>query len=56
MFRRFYPEQTQEMAKEFAEKILQTKPEISAAAVQGFFLFYKDQPHEMMKNIDKIMS
>ena len=54
MFQRFYPTEPDHVARTFAERVLKTVPCISAAQVQGFFMFYKDSAENIMQNIEKI--
>lgn len=56
MFSKFYPDQPLDKAQEFAQRMSQKVDKISAAEVQGFFLFFKDKPDEMMRNIEQIKS
>ncbi|XP_076282626.1 mitochondrial chaperone BCS1 [Lasioglossum baleicum] len=57
MFLRFYKNnvnQASELAKRFSEDILSQKRNVSPAQIQGFFMFYKNDPHDMLKNISHI--
>ena len=54
MYRRFYPDQTDEQAMLFSEKALAQGENISLAQVQGLFLKYKSDPQGVINNIDQI--
>jgi len=51
MFRRFYPDSDPQLAMEFARQITQLGVEVSAAQLQGFFMFYKRDPLEATNNV-----
>ncbi|XP_023210841.1 mitochondrial chaperone BCS1-like [Centruroides sculpturatus] len=54
MFERFYPYESKESADKFVSTALQTNKDISMAMVQGFFMFYKNDPKNVISNIEKI--
>ena len=57
MFLRFYKSQaenTEELAKQFAEDVLKHERPVSPAQIQGFFMFYKNEPKAVFNNISKI--
>jgi uncharacterized protein (DUF433 family) len=56
MYTRFYPQCTSQKAQLFAQTVLEYYPEVSAAQIQGLFMFHKDnadsvieQAHELSK-------
>ncbi|XP_076662357.1 mitochondrial chaperone BCS1 [Halictus rubicundus] len=57
MFLRFYKDnvdQANQLAKKFSEDVLSRKRNISPAQIQGFFMFHKNDPHDMLKNVAHI--
>nr|KAG5704444.1 hypothetical protein BaRGS_024299 [Batillaria attramentaria] len=44
MFLRFYPDQPESRADEFARLVIATQKPVSAAQVQGFFMMHKSDP------------
>lgn len=57
MFIRFYKsddKDTERLAKEFAQNILAHKRNVSPAQIQGFFMFYKNEPEAVLNNVSKI--
>lgn len=54
MFHRFYPEAPASSSIEFADLIQKLKRPVSMAEVQGLFMFYKNDPESLMKNVEKI--
>lgn len=54
MFTRFYPEQPQKLAVEFAEKTLETGSDKSVAQIQGHFMMFKNDPHGAVQHVDLI--
>jgi len=56
MFQRFYPEETESCANEFAQKVAMHAKNISAAQVQGFFMFYKDSAQDALDNVPNIVN
>lgn len=55
MFQRFYPDEPQSTANEFAQKVGAFAKNISAAQVQGYFMFYKDNAQDALNNITDIV-
>ena len=56
MFLRFYPEEPESRAGEFARLALSVGKPISAAQVQGFFMMHKTDPDTVLKNIELLPS
>ncbi|XP_043681669.1 mitochondrial chaperone BCS1 [Vespula pensylvanica] len=57
MFLRFYksPDNvTRDMAKQFANEVMAQKKNVSPAQIQGFFMFHKNDPEKVIKNITGI--
>lgn len=54
MFQRFYPKLSLGKSRYFAELVLERGKNVSMAQIQGYFMFYKSEPEEVMNNIDKI--
>ncbi|XP_014206737.1 mitochondrial chaperone BCS1 [Copidosoma floridanum] len=57
MFLRFYIEKkndVENLAKKFAENVLSHKRNVSPAQIQGFFLFYKNEPEVVVNNVSKL--
>ncbi|XP_076175061.1 mitochondrial chaperone BCS1 isoform X2 [Ptiloglossa arizonensis] len=57
MFLRFYQSsgnKTEEFAKQFAENVMLQKKNVSPAQIQGFFMFYKNKPDEVLNNVSHI--
>jgi len=50
MFANFYPEASPEQALTFADQVIAGSSEISAAQVQGLFMFFKESAEEALKN------
>jgi len=51
MFKRFYPSDTEERGAVFADKINEMKVDVSAAQVQGYFMFYKNNSQDAIDNV-----
>lgn len=51
MFKRFYPEEPNELAMEFADKVAQLETPVSAAQIQGLFMFFKANPRAAIDNV-----
>lgn len=51
MFLRFYADEPEHRAAEFAEKVKQKLGQVSPAQVQGFFMFHKDNAQDVMNSI-----
>lgn len=58
MFLKFYIENkgagVEKLAKKFANDVLSHKKNVSPAQIQGFFLFYKNDPQVVVNNVSKI--
>ncbi|KAJ8687728.1 hypothetical protein QAD02_023522 [Eretmocerus hayati] len=57
MFLKFYrtkDENTEQLSKQFAESVLAHGKNVSPAQIQGFFLFYKNEPGAVINNVSKI--
>lgn len=57
MFLRFYKATgnvTVDMAIKFAEKVMEQKRNVSPAQIQGFFMFHKNDPENVINNITQI--
>nr|XP_012149312.1 PREDICTED: mitochondrial chaperone BCS1 isoform X2 [Megachile rotundata] len=58
MFLRFYKSdgnnEATQLAKQFAENITSQKRNVSPAQIQGFFMFYKNDPDSVLKNVSHI--
>lgn len=58
MFLRFYrgPEaaKAQELARAFADSVIQHKKNVSPAQIQGFFMFHKNNPDKVLANVHQI--
>ncbi|XP_076752673.1 mitochondrial chaperone BCS1 [Xylocopa sonorina] len=57
MFLRFYrnvDNRANELAKQFTETITSQKKHVSPAQIQGFFMFYKNNPDDILKNVSHI--
>ena len=55
MFERFYPDETTEHAKQFAERVIASVKTISPAEIQGYFMFYKDSGQDALANSDNLL-
>lgn len=54
MFRKFYPESSEELIEDFVRTAAKQEKNLSPAAVQGHFLFYKTQPLEAIRNLHRL--
>ncbi|XP_031777197.1 mitochondrial chaperone BCS1 [Nasonia vitripennis] len=57
MFVRFYQsddKDTERLAKEFAQSVLAHKRNVSPAQIQGFFMFFKNEPEAVLNNVSRI--
>ncbi|XP_014676469.1 PREDICTED: mitochondrial chaperone BCS1-like [Priapulus caudatus] len=54
MFRRFYPEESEAAAGEFAERAAAHGRPVSMAQVQGLFMVYKTDPGAVLQNTDRL--
>ncbi|XP_076339121.1 mitochondrial chaperone BCS1 isoform X2 [Tachypleus tridentatus] len=52
MYQRFYPEQPEEKAEKFVQAVQKHGKEVSMALVQGYFMFYKNDPCGVIENTD----
>lgn len=50
IYQRFYPDVPKQAAKDFVQEIRKHGKDISMAMVQGFFMFYKNDPQGVIKN------
>ena len=54
MFENFYPDHSRKnpnLPIEFAERVINLGIPVSAAQVQGLFMFFKHEPHKAMENV-----
>lgn len=51
MFSRFFPQESQEKAVKFADQVVALDVPVSAAQIQGFFMFYKSDPSAAIDNV-----
>lgn len=57
MFLKFYKHHgtsADELAKEFAGKVMANKKNVSPAQIQGFFMFYKNDPEKVLTEVSEI--
>ena len=54
MFSRFYPDAKEELVNEFADKVIGLESPVSAAQIQGFFMFSKDNPQDIIDNVNEL--
>ncbi|XP_052833255.1 mitochondrial chaperone BCS1 [Octopus bimaculoides] len=54
MFLRFYPEELESMAEQFADQLLAESQEISAAQLQGYFLMHKSDSKSALDNVQQL--
>lgn len=57
MFLRFYRDnenKAEELATQFAGSVMSHKKNVSPAQIQGFFMFYKNNPNDVLKNVSHI--
>ena len=57
MFLRFYKnagDKANEIAAQFAEEVMSQKRNVSPAQIQGFFMFYKNSPNDVLKNVSHV--
>ncbi len=54
MYLRFYPEQPIARAQLFAERVIGQGRPVSMAQLQGYFMFYKNQPQDSLNNVNNI--
>ena len=53
MFARFYPDEPEHRSQEFLEAVKDSSP-LSPAAIQGYFMLYKDDARGALDNAHKI--
>ena len=51
MFRKFYPETAPSVAEEFASGVISLEVPVSAAQVQGYFMWFKKHPDQAVENV-----
>jgi len=56
MFLRFYPLSTDTLAREFAKRVQAEVCTVSAAQVQGYFMFHKDRPQDAIDNTKSMVT
>merc|ERR1719510_857655 len=54
MFNKFYPEDSEEMANKFAEHVIALNVPVSAAQIQGFFMFFKADAQTAIDNVFRL--
>ena len=54
MFRKFYPDAQDHLVNRFIEKAVELDKNLSPAAVQGHFMFYKVEPEDAIKNLHRL--
>jgi len=53
MFSRFYPDQNENRAAVFADKVAELGVDLSAAQVQGYFMWFKSSPQAAIDNVHR---
>ena len=56
MYLKFYPDEPDHKAKHFSKGAEELNYNISAAQVQGFFMFYKSNPQGAIDNVADIVN
>jgi len=51
MYRKFYPQEDLHLASKFASGVIELEVDVSAAQVQGYFMWYKKNPQEAVENV-----
>jgi len=51
MFSKFYPEEPESKAGEFADKLSSLEKPVSSAQIQGLFMMHKSSPHEALSQV-----
>ena len=51
MFMKFYPNEPEETAFRFADEVIKLDCPVSAAQIQGLFMFYKTSPQAAIDNV-----
>lgn len=57
MFLRFYREPGKDphaLAKKFADNVISYEKNVSPAQIQGYFMFYKNNPDAVINNVAQI--
>lgn len=55
MFLRFYRgSDSTNLAREFVDNVLKEKKSVSPAQIQGYFMFHKEKPQEMVMNVQQL--
>ena len=54
MFNKFYPEDSEEMANKFADHVIKLNVPVSAAQIQGFFMFFKADAQTAIDNVFRL--
>jgi len=54
MFRKFYPEANELLISQFGEAARGLKKNLSPAAIQGHFMFFKTDPEAAIENISRL--
>ena len=50
MFTHFFPEELEHRSQEFARRVTEAGQPVSAAQIQGFFMFHKKDPQAAIDN------
>jgi len=51
MFEKFFPDQTLDKAQQFASEVERLDCPVSAAQIQGYFMWFKNQPENAISNV-----
>ena len=54
MYSRFFPDEAEHRSMDFAKKVSSHGKNVSAAQIQGFFMFYKNDAQGAIDNADRI--
>jgi mitochondrial chaperone BCS1 len=54
MFLNFYPGEKMDTSCDFAKSVVSKQKPVSPAMLQGYFMFYKNNPQEAVDNVEKI--
>ena len=54
MFRKFYPDANELLVAKFIETAKNLSKNLSPAAIQGHFMFFKTQPEEAIENLHRL--
>ena len=55
MFRKFYPQANELLGMKFVSEAEKISKNLSPAAVQGHFMFFKTEPEAAIENINRIV-